>query len=99
MAAVHNCTVGISETFGEVVRNLACKQRCSAKILSDHVINQSSSQFHFYSANIPGKARLSGATAKSVFDNEIHEAVHDVNVSLGIPVFMGTNLLTIDFCS
>ena len=29
-------------------------------------INQSINQSHFYSANIPGKARLSGATAKII---------------------------------
>ena len=34
-------------------------------------INQS----NFYSANIPGKARLSGVTAKSVFNSKIEETV------------------------
>ena len=34
-------------------------------------INQS----NLYSANIPGKARLSGATAKSVFNSRIKETV------------------------
>ena len=33
------------------------------------------SQSNFYSANIPGKARLSGATAKSVFNSKIEETV------------------------
>ena len=35
------------------------------------IINQS----NFYSANIPGKARLSGATAESVFNSKIEETV------------------------
>ena len=34
-------------------------------------INQS----NFYSVNIPGEARLSGATAKSVFNSKIEETV------------------------
>ena len=37
-------------------------------------INQSINQSNFYSANIPGEARLSGATAKSVFNSKIDEA-------------------------
>ena len=32
-------------------------------------------QPNFYSANIPGVARLSGATSKSVLNNKIDEAV------------------------
>ena len=36
-----------------------------------HLINQS----NFYSANIPGKARLSGVTAESVFNSKIAETV------------------------
>ena len=36
-----------------------------------HSINQS----NFYSANIPGEARLGGATAKSVFSSNIEETV------------------------
>ena len=32
-------------------------------------------QSNFYSANIPGEARLSGATAKSVFNSKIEETV------------------------
>ena len=35
------------------------------------LINQS----NFYSANIPGTARLSGATAESVFNSKIDETV------------------------
>ena len=34
-------------------------------------INQS----NFYSAYIPGEARFSGATAKSVFDSKIEETI------------------------
>ena len=36
---------------------------------------QSINQSNFYSANIPSKARLSGATAKSVFNSKIEETV------------------------
>ena len=39
------------------------------------VINQSINQSEFYSANIPGEARLSGVTAKSVFNSKIEETV------------------------
>ena len=35
------------------------------------MINQS----NFYGANIPGRARLSGVTTKSVFKSKIDEAV------------------------
>ena len=38
------------------------------------LINQSINQ-NLYSANIPGEARLSGATAKSVFNKKIEETV------------------------
>ena len=38
-------------------------------------INQSINQSNFYSANIPNEARLSGATAKSVFNSKIEETV------------------------
>ena len=37
--------------------------------------NQSINQSTFYGANIPSKARLSGATAKSVFNSKIEETV------------------------
>ena len=30
-------------------------------------------------AHIPGKDKLSGVTAESMFDSEIHETTHDVN--------------------
>ena len=36
---------------------------------------QSINQSNFYSANIPGVARLSGATARSVFKCEVIEVV------------------------
>ena len=39
------------------------------------IINQSINQSNFYSANIPGEARLSGATAESVFNSKIEETV------------------------
>ena len=32
-------------------------------------------QLNFYSTNIPGKAKLSGATAESVFNSKIEETV------------------------
>ena len=38
-------------------------------------INQSINQSNFYSANIPGVARLSGATARLVFKCEVVEVV------------------------
>ena len=37
--------------------------------------HQSVSQSNFYSTNIPGKARLSGTTDKSVFNSRIDETV------------------------
>ena len=40
----------------------------------DQSINQSI-KLNFYSANIPGVARLSGATARSVFKNIVIEAI------------------------
>ena len=44
--------------------------------LSIHLsINQSINQSKLYSANIPGEARLSGATAQSVFNSKIEETV------------------------
>ena len=43
--------------------------------IQDELINQSINQSNFYSANIPGKARLSGTTAKSVFNSKIEETV------------------------
>ena len=39
------------------------------------IFNQSINQSNFYSANIPGVARLSGATARSVFKCEVVEVV------------------------
>ena len=40
------------------------------------VINQSINQSNFYNANIPGKARLSDATAKSVFNSKVTSTGH-----------------------
>ena len=40
-------------------------------------------QSNFYSANIPGEARLSGATAKSVFNSKIEETVPLHQQSMG----------------
>ena len=37
--------------------------------------HQSINQSNFYTANIPGEVRLSGATAKSVFNSKIEETV------------------------
>ena len=42
-------------------------------------INQSINQSNFYSANIPGIARLSGATARSVFKCEVIESFRNIN--------------------
>ena len=42
-------------------------------IIVPYYINQSINQSNFYNANISGKARLSGATAKSVFNSKIEE--------------------------
>ena len=41
---------------------------------------------NFYSSNIPSKARLNGTPAKSVSNNKIYEAVHNVNGLLGMQV-------------
>ena len=41
----------------------------------ESIINQSINQSNFYGANIPGEARLSGATAESVFNSKIEETV------------------------
>ena len=42
-----------------------------------HLVTRSPpfTQSNFYSANIPGEARLSGATAESVLDSNIKETV------------------------
>ena len=40
-----------------------------------YLIRKSINQSNFCSTNIPGKARLSGATAQSVFDSKIEETV------------------------
>ena len=42
---------------------------------TDLAFSISINQSNFYSANIPGEARLSGATAKSVFNSKIEETV------------------------
>ena len=48
-------------------------------------INQS----NFYSANIPGEARLSGATAKSVFNSKSRKQFRNINRPWGVTVSMG----------
>ena len=48
-----------------------CKYIHQVTIVSKLSINQS----NFYSANIPGVARLSGATARSVFKYKVVEAI------------------------
>ena len=45
--------------------------------------NQSINRSKLYSANIPGKARLSGATAKSVFNRKIEETVPQHQQAMG----------------
>ena len=55
-------------------------------------INQSINQPSFYNANIPGVARLSGETAKSVLNSKSMKQFHNkFNKSLGIcmPVSVG----------
>ena len=49
--------------------------RSSYYRLTMHDKNQSINQLNFYSATIPGGARLSGATAESVFNSKIDKAV------------------------
>ena len=53
---------------------------CYVDVLSElpyacNIINQSINQSKFYRANITGESRLSGATAKSVFNSKIEETV------------------------
>ena len=52
-------------------------------------INQSINQSSFYSANIPGKARLSGATSESAFNSKIEETVPLHQQAMGMPLSMG----------
>ena len=42
-------------------------------IIVYHTMGLEINQSNFYSANIPGEARLGGATAKSVFNSKIEE--------------------------
>ena len=46
---------------------------CYKTAMIGDYIYQSINQSNFYSANIPGEARLSGATTKSVFNSKIEE--------------------------
>ena len=46
-----------------------------ADLLRSQIKPQSINQSNFYSANIPGEARLSGVTAESVFNSKIKETV------------------------
>ena len=73
----HNVYIPCNITFG---RPEACQQpadKCPEEVLqvrsSFWHSYQSINQSNFYSANIPGEARLSGATAKSVFNSKIEE--------------------------
>ena len=43
--------------------------------VSNVYVSKSINQSNFYSANIPGDARLSGATAKLEFNSKIEEIV------------------------
>ena len=56
------------------IRGQECKWWFRRLKLSLSVISINQS-IHFYTANIPGKARLSGMTAESVFNSKISEAV------------------------
>ena len=55
----------------------------SWSLRSNKGINQSTNQSNFYSANIPGKARLSGVTTKSVFNSKIKETVPRHQLAVG----------------
>ena len=59
-------------------------------MLTQTYINKSINQSNFYSANIPGEARLSGATAKSVLNSKILES--NINRLWGVTVSMGERL-------
>ena len=45
------------------------------RVALHRIADQSINQSNFYSANIPGVARLGGATARSVFKYEVIEAI------------------------
>ena len=64
------CTVGSPLVITRVVSTPCFMfwQSCNVAETLWH-INQSINQSNFYSANIPGEASLSGATAKSVFNS------------------------------
>ena len=61
------CTFQCTHGFPESSPNCMCDDCKSLRNLFYKPLNQS----NFYSANISGKARLSGATAKSVFNRKI----------------------------
>ena len=46
-------------------------------------MNEWINQSNFYSANIPGKARLSGVKAKSVFNSKIEDTVPQHQQAMG----------------
>ena len=57
-------------------RNIGSHKPGVAMVLEDvRKLNQSINQSNFYSTNIPGIARLSGATARSAFKYEVVEAI------------------------
>ena len=56
---------------------------------SDNVDSQAMNQSNFYSANIPGKARLSGTTAKLVFNKISMKQFHNINRPAGVLASMG----------
>ena len=51
-----------------------CSTNETTKAINDLPL-LSINQSNFYSANIPGEARLSGTTAESVFNSKIEETV------------------------
>ena len=51
--------------------------------MNNNCVYISINQSNFYSANIPGEARLSGATAKSVFYSKIEETVPQHQQAMG----------------
>ena len=73
-----------------IVQNLFCFDHAISVILTTKYFFQSIiNRLNFCTANIPGKAKLSGKTAKSMSDNEIHKTVRDVNGPSGVLVTMG----------
>ena len=78
--AFHSCAPSLWNNLPLSVRS-ACSVATFKKYLKTHLFDlafppyQSINQLNFYSANTPGKARLSGPTGKSVFNSKSEETV------------------------